>query len=263
MKAYKKSTFHKLYLIEPELYNKVLPLLNELDKNELLQLNQKHSEEEMGMEENIQNNLENVESPSYQQDQTNTVSNPSIQTNPDFIERRSPSIQENEVMDDVIPNSSPQYSSEYYPMNNQNLNLKSSNQRKKVKKFLCQKCTKAFTTKFSLKRHNKNFHTFQNNQENESITNNTDTNQSSQGIKRKLKNTYNDSQNKRLKPTQGMKRKQNDDNLETDATDFKQPRLETSVMGLEDFSAPRGIKRQINRVTDSEPRKKTRWIDFY
>ena len=97
MKAYKKSTFHKLYLIEPELYNKVLPLLNELDKNELLQLNQKHSEEEMGMEENIQNNLENVESPSYQQDQTNIVSNSSIQTNPDFIERRSPSIQENEV----------------------------------------------------------------------------------------------------------------------------------------------------------------------
>ena len=133
MKAYKKSTFHKLYLIEPELYNKVLPLLNELDKNELLQLNQKHSEEEMGMEENIQNNLENVESPSDQQDQTNIVSNPSIQTNPDFIERRSPSIQENEVMDDVIPNSSPQYSSEYYPMNNKNLNLKSSNQRKKVK----------------------------------------------------------------------------------------------------------------------------------
>ena len=128
MKAYKKSTFHKLYLIEPEFYNKVLPLLNELDKNELLQLNQKHSEEEMGMEENIQNNLENVESPSYQQDQTNIVSNPSIQTNPDFIERRSPSIQENEVMDDVIPNSSPQYSSEYYPMNNKNPNLKSSNQ---------------------------------------------------------------------------------------------------------------------------------------
>ena len=128
MKAYKKSTFHKLYLIEPELYNKVLPLLNQLDKNELLQLNQKHSEEEMGMEENIQNNLENVESPSDQQDQTNIVSNPSIQTNPDFIERRSPSIQENEVMDDVIPNSSPQYSSEYYPMNNKNLNLKPSNQ---------------------------------------------------------------------------------------------------------------------------------------
>ena len=46
MKSYKKSTFHKLYLIEPELYNKILPLLNELDKNELLQLNQRHSEED-------------------------------------------------------------------------------------------------------------------------------------------------------------------------------------------------------------------------
>ena len=275
MKAYKKSTFHKLYLIEPELYNKVLPLLNELDKNELLQLNQKHYEEEMGIEENIQNNLENVESPSYQEDQINVVSKPLLQTNLDYIESRQPSIQENEIVDDIIPNSSPQYSSEYYPINTKNVNLKSSNQRKRAKKFLCQKCTKAFTTKFSLKRHNKNFHTFQNNQsssqkdhlqfhENEPVTNNAGTNQSNQGIKRKLKSTYNNSQNKRLKPTQGMKRKQDDDDdLETDATDFKQPRLETSVMGLEDFSAPRGIKRRINRATDSEPRKKTRWIDFY
>ena len=256
MKSYKKSTFHKLYLIEPELYNKVLPLLNELDKNELLQLNQKHSEEEMGMEENIQNNMENSESNSYQEDQTN----------PNFVESRSPLIQENEIVSDVVPNSSPQYSTEYYPSNTKNGNLKSSNQRRKSKKFLCQKCTKGFTTKFSLKRHNKNFHTFQNNQlqfhENESSINNAGTSQANQGIKRKLKDTYDDSQSKRLKPTYGIKRKQEDD-LEPDATDFKQPRLETSVMGLEDFSAPRGIKRKINRVSDIEPRKKTRWIDFY
>ena len=65
MKAYRKSTFHKLYLIEPELYYKILPLLNELDKNELLQLNQKHSEEEMVIEEKNRDNMEKVESNSH------------------------------------------------------------------------------------------------------------------------------------------------------------------------------------------------------
>ena len=69
MKAYKKSTFHKLYLIEPELYNKVLPLLNQLDKNELLQLNERYSEEdelfpldETHSEETITNDIENIKS---------------------------------------------------------------------------------------------------------------------------------------------------------------------------------------------------------
>ena len=82
------------------------------------------------------------------------------------------------------------------------------------------------------------------------------------GMKRKVVNTDDDSQNKKMKPTRGMKRKQQEDH-EIDTTDFKQPRLESSAMGLADFSARRGIKRQINRVSESEPRKKTRWIDFY
>ena len=282
MKGYRKSTFHKLYLIEPELYNKILPLLNELDKNELLQLNQKHSEEEMVIEETNRNNMENVESnsPSYQENQ--------IMTNGDSVRDRSSLLEENQIATTDV-NSSPQY-----PTNNKKLRLKTSNQQKRPKKFLCKKCTKAFTTKYSLKRHNKNFHATQyrqalqdeNFQNNDYIPVSNDTNiyQNNQGIKRKLENTNDDSenkkmklnrgmkrkvvntdddsQNKKMKPTRGMKRKQQDD-YEIDTTDFKQPRLESSAMGLADFSARRGIKRQINRVSDSEPRKKTRWIDFY
>ena len=269
MKAYRKSTFHKLYLIEPELYYKILPLLNELDKNELLQLNQKHSEEEMVIEEKNRDNMEKVESnsPSYQENQ--------IMRNYDSVkdrtvEDRSSLLEENQIENTDV-NSSPDYSIEEYPMKNRKLQLKTSHKQKRPKKYLCNKCTKAFTTKYSLKRHDMNFHTNQNKpylqkedpQNNDYIppSNETNTYEINRGMKRKPEDTF-DSQYKRMKPTRGIKRKQEDD-IEIDTTDFKQPRLETSAMGLEDFSARRGIKRQMNRVSDSDPRKKTRWIDFY
>lgn len=265
MKAYRKSTFHKLYLIETELYNKVLPLLNQLEKNELIQLNEKHSEGEA-----VLNMMENNESKSSSLQENETVtnvdSNPSLQTNSEFTQTVDPPFQENAMSNNNISDTSPQYSTEQYPINAKRVSVKSLNQQKKPKRFQCQNCTKAFTTRFSLKRHDKNFHaiqstnSFQNDDTKES--NGTVTPENNRGMKRKLKNTVNQSENKRLKPTQGIKRTQEED-PETDTTDFKQPRLETSVMGLANFSAPRGIKRQMKRVADSEPRKKTRWIDFY
>ena len=125
-----------------------------------------------------------------------------------------------------------------------------------------------------MKRHNKTFHTVSN-QEQQNIDNQeydtgkTNINEmvnipeSNKRMKRKLSDVDDDAiYPKRLKATRGVKRQQ-DNSLNTDVTDFKQPRLETSVMGLEDFSAPRGIKRQRNQAAYSEPRKKTRWIDFY
>ena len=265
MKAYRKSNFYKLYLIEPELYNKILPLLNQLEKNELLQLNQKYSEGET-----VPNILENVESKSSSLQENETISNvdssPSPQTNSDFTQTGDLPFQENVMRNNDISDPYPQYSSEQYPVNAKRIRIKSSNQQKRPKKFQCQNCTKAFTTKFSLKRHNKNFHAIQNtnsfqNEDTQEIDR-TVTSENNRGMKRKLKSTVNQSENKRLKPTRGIKRNQEEDQI-TDATDFKQPRLETSVMGLADFSAPRGFKRQMKRVADSEPRKKTRWIDFY
>ena len=35
-----KSSFHKLYLIDAEMYNRILPNLNEVDKQELNDLNE-------------------------------------------------------------------------------------------------------------------------------------------------------------------------------------------------------------------------------
>ena len=44
MKSYKKSSFHKLYLIEPALYEKMLPLLNDVEKQEIIDLNEEHKD---------------------------------------------------------------------------------------------------------------------------------------------------------------------------------------------------------------------------
>ena len=251
MKSFKKTTFRKLYLIEPELYNRILPLLNEIDKNELIQLNQEHLEDEMGVEDETSANV----------DENKTESQTGV-------------LQENQTMRSSISEPSSQHSSKEPLENSNHLKLGRSNKQKKPKKFLCQKCTKSFTTKFSLKRHNKTFHTVSN-QEQQNIDNqeydtgNTNINEmvnktvSNKRMKRKLSDVDDDAiYPKRLKATRGVKRQQ-DDSLNTDVTDFKQPRIETSAMGLEDFSAPRGIKRQRNKAAYSEPRKKTRWIDFY
>ena len=42
MKSYKKSSCHKLYLIGPTLYEKMLPLLNDVEKQEIIDLNEEH-----------------------------------------------------------------------------------------------------------------------------------------------------------------------------------------------------------------------------
>ena len=73
MKPFKKITFHKLYLIEPELYNRMLPLLNEIDKNDLIQLNQEHLEDEISVQDLSYPNIDknNTESQLENQKMTN------------------------------------------------------------------------------------------------------------------------------------------------------------------------------------------------
>ena len=44
MKPYKKSSCHKLYLIGPTLYEKMLPLLNDVEKQEIIDLNEEHKD---------------------------------------------------------------------------------------------------------------------------------------------------------------------------------------------------------------------------
>ena len=48
---YPKNTFHKLYLIEKEMYDRILPQLNAVDKQEIVELNAEHSPDYAATEE--------------------------------------------------------------------------------------------------------------------------------------------------------------------------------------------------------------------
>ena len=98
MKSYKKSSCHKLYLIGPTLYEKMLPLLNDVEKQEIIDLNEEHMD---GVVEKFN-------------------SKPFLWSN----------------AHDCIPCGGFRCGS-----------------------FPCSGCKKVFTTKFSLKRHFKTFHT--------------------------------------------------------------------------------------------------------
>ena len=57
-----KSSYHKLYLIDSEMYNRILPHLNEVDKQELNDTNEKNrSFEENKKEETFEQKNEDIE----------------------------------------------------------------------------------------------------------------------------------------------------------------------------------------------------------
>ena len=124
MKSFKKQTFHKLYLIEPELYNRMLPLLNEIDKNELIQLNQEHLEDEISVQDSSYPNIDknNTESQLENQKMTN-----------EYTHTRNP--EEDQTTRNIISEPSSQSLAEEQLENDNHLRLKTSNKQKRSKKF--------------------------------------------------------------------------------------------------------------------------------
>ena len=174
MKSYKKSSCDKLYLIGPTLYEKMLPLLNDVEKQEIIDLNEEHK-------------------------------------------------------DGVV-------------------------EKFKSKRFPCGGCKKAFTSIISLKRHFKTFHTPANTEPPQTSA------EKSVDQKRKVSDMTPNVENETLKKpkwTRGQKRKKS----MPQGTLFKQMHLEPSS-SVEDFYAPRGIKRKIKRTIDAQPNKKSRWVNF-
>lgn len=120
--AENKSSFHKLYLIESEMFNRILPHLNEVDKQELNDLNERNR-----LFEDSQND-ETSELKNEGSEQMNVSSNTILNDGEQDIARPPFSVAEK------MPG-------------------------KKIKKFACEICVdKKFTTKQSLKRHHKTFH---------------------------------------------------------------------------------------------------------
>ena len=141
----------------------------------------------------------------------------------------------------------------------------------KSKRFPCGGCKKAFTSIISLKRHFKTFHMQEKPYSCQACDKmivhtpeNTETPQTSAeksvDQKRKVSDMTPNVENETLKKpkwTPGQKRKKS----MPQGTLFKQMHLEPSS-SVEDFNAPRGIKRKIKRTIDAQPNKKSRWVNF-
>ena len=125
----RKSSFHKLYLIDSDMYNRILPHLNEVDKQEVNDINERNrpydddGNDETGakIEENKVNDI-SESTPSHENKPETTSTDPNI-----FKISTLPETEKESSM--------------------------------KIKRFACEICVnKKFTTKQSLKRHNKTFH---------------------------------------------------------------------------------------------------------
>ena len=128
-----KSAFDKLYLIQPEMYNRIVPRLNEVEKQELNDINEKNApSEENRNDETFEQKNDDVE------EMNNNVEQ--VKNAPDL----TPKVEEPIIDNPTIPvvEKTPEKTSE-----------------KGVKKFPCEICVdKKFTTIQSLKRHTKTFH---------------------------------------------------------------------------------------------------------
>ena len=157
-----KSQYEKLYLIQPEIYNRVVPKLNEVEKQELKDLNEKNSnsnfqeDEETLEEKNGNNEGVNVTEGNFQEDEETLEekndNNEGINVTEDVIMDQPPENKEEPKTDKpkisvkLVKNSNGKWSVKKTPL-------------KKVKNFSCKICVnKSYTTRRSLERHNNSFH---------------------------------------------------------------------------------------------------------
>ena len=238
MKSYKKSSFHKLYLIEPALYEKMLPLLNDVEKQEIIDLNEEHKDglvEEFG--ENTTNN-DDAEPP--QEEIVASGEDPA----PASGEDPAPPMKSTSE----TPIAQEQDSQNVQTTTQTEATVAAPSVRKKnPKRFPCDSCHKAFTTKFSLKRHFKTFHTPANTEPPQTSA------EKSVDQKRKVSDMTPNVENETLKKpkwTRGQKRKKS---IPQDKV-FKQMHLDLKLKSHkceecgETFNQKGHLKRHINIV---------------
>ena len=221
-----KTSYDTLYLIEKEMYDRILPKLNEVDKQELNDLQESYkpyqNSEDSVLEENDQ--------PLSKPQTANKIFGSEINK-----EEMSPS--SNTV--------------------NQLSSIPSGKSIKKEKKYACEICVnKMFTTKQSLKRHSKNFHMpKQFIKQNEEPKESDEANHTSPAKKSILKRKFSPEENTASEePVQkqvkfDLKRKFSDDDDESVREEPVQKSQKLS----------QGMKR---KAPDTLPNKRFRWSSF-
>ena len=143
-----KSQYKRLYLIQPEIYNRVLPKLNEVEKQELKDLNEKNSnfqENEETLEEKNDDGEGVNEGTEGVNDNVEEVTDDVIMDHPPE-NKEEPKTDKPKISVKMVKDSNGKWSVKKTPL-------------KKVKNFSCKICkNKSYTTRRSLKRHNNSFH---------------------------------------------------------------------------------------------------------
>ena len=148
-----KSSYDKLYCVQEEVYNRIMPKLNDVEKEELKDLNEKNGnfqEDEETPEEKNDDSEEMNDDGEGINDDAEGINDDAEEINDDVEEimDRPPENKEEPKTDKVrlVKKSNGKWSIKKKPL-------------KKVKNFPCKICAnKSYTTKRSLQRHNNSFH---------------------------------------------------------------------------------------------------------
>ena len=160
--AANKSSYDKLFLVQPEIYHKIVPKLNEIEKQELNDLNEKnrHFEEddETLKEKNGEQINDNAEGLNDSAEEINDYAEEVIDDD-EKVNDNVEEIDDNVIMDPPPENrEEPEISVKMVKKSNGKWSIKKT-PLKKVKNFSCKLCVnKTYTTKRSLQRHNNSFH---------------------------------------------------------------------------------------------------------
>ena len=143
-----KSQYKRLYLIQPDIYNRILPKLNEVEKQELKDLNEKNSnfqEDEETLEEKDDNGEGVNEGTEGVNDNVEEVTD-DVKMDQPPENKEEPKTDKPKISVKMVKDSNGKWSVKKTPL-------------KKVKNFSCKICVnKSYTTRRSLERHNNSFH---------------------------------------------------------------------------------------------------------
>ena len=260
---YSKSSFHKLYLIEQEMYHRMLRYMNEVDKQEINDLNVEHRPEYEDSDVVVEDDIlgEKEDFPTTDENEQNdggkvssTELSPELPkeilregTRESFRDSSQPSIIEDKLQ------SSIEEETFQTPIEEKIISAKEKN-IKRPKKYACNICVnKKFTTRSSLNRHHKSFHIPQ--PLNKIIE--VETNPKDLTSDFGNNPVYSES-----KKSTTAKRQREEDELSIQSNE-KNARYGNLEYELANNLPSRGLKRKApKRATDLEPRKKFHWESF-
>ena len=262
---YSKSSFHKLYLIEKEMYDRLLPHMNEVDKQEINDLNAEHRpeyedtfaalEEEATREKEKELDISDNEE---QNDDSNEISTKisyevpretvQEETRESLSKASQPSIEE-EKLQSLIEEEKLQP-----PIEEEKFTSGKEQNIKRPKKYACNICVnKKFTTRSSLNRHHKAFHIVQPLNKTVVVETKPKDHASNAGPSPKYTISKHSTPVKRQREEDEFSTHSNEKSAHNDNLEYK----------LENTLERRGLKRKgPKRATDLEPRKKFHWESF-